>query len=505
MTPVPDSNATDDHRKPAPPAARARLRVLGVLCFIPALLAVTALVVLRVHGYWSERTAAPAAPAATAPPTASAPAARHPPHGELEENGRDPKLPTQNDRPSSEDETALLPVTRDMPIWGSENALVTVVLFGDLDCPFTRFSLRTLARIKDEMPRDVRLVFRHRPTTPGGRAVAAFAARLYERHGSPAFWRFAFRASRAPGAVTLDFVRNAAPALALTPGELKSLWQAQDESPLEADWHWAVRFAVRRTPTLFVNGQRLDELSGKAALTELIRQERRAQLSLLAEGVGRRALYRERVKNMLVGLGSEAPERQCVPLGAAPLRGALAAAPVTIVEFSDFGCPHCAALDSTLGRLLRAFPVQLRLAWKSFPIDAHPDARAAANLVEHALASGGSESFWKLHDGLYQMSAPLGAASFKPLLERLGLDADAHLEAAKSGSYDARINDDLRLGQEIGVEGVPTRFVNGRKLEGAQDFRVLEELVKSELKAVAHFTRAGFGPQRLSEALCTSE
>ena len=479
--------------------------MLGVLCLIPALLAVTTLVVLRVHRYWAERTATPFAPAATAPPAASAPSARRPPHGELEANGRDPKLPTQNDRPSSDDEAALVPLTRHMPIWGSENALVTVVLFGDLDCPFTRFSLRALARIKDEMPRDVRLVFRHRPTTPGGRALAAFAARLHERHGSPTFWRFAWRASRAPGAVTLDFVTDAAPGLALTPAELKALWQAEDEAPLEADWHFAVRFAVRRTPTLFVNGRRLDEVVGKAALTELIRQERRAQLSLLAEGVSRRALYRERVKNMLVGLGSETPERQCVPLGAAPSRGALAAAPVTIVEFSDFGCPHCAALDATLSRLLQAFPGQLRLAWKSFPIEAHPEARAAANLVAHAFASGGNDAFWKLHHGLYQMSAPLGGASFRPLLERLGLDADAHLEAAKSGSYDARINDDLRLGQELGVEGVPTLFVNGRKLEGAQDLRVLEELVKSELKAVAHFTRAGFGSQRLSEALCTSE
>jgi protein-disulfide isomerase len=414
-------------------------------------------------------------------------------------------LPTHADSPTLDDQAALLPVTPQTPIWGSESALVTVVLFGDLDCPYTRFSIRTLARIKQEMPTDLRLVFRHRPLTPGGPRLAAFAARLHDSHGAPAFWRFASLVSRESEAVSSDFITGIAPRLGLAPAEALLLFGTSDEPLLKADWDWSVRFAVRKTPTLFVNGKRSDELLNYDQLTQLVHEARRAQLSLLAQGIKKQALYRHRVQNTLVGLGSQAPERFCVPLGDAPLRGALDRASVTIVEFSDFECGYCAELQRTLARLLSAFPGQLQLAWKNFPLAVHPGARSAANLALHGLVSGGRETFWSVHDGLYQSQLQLDASTFTQLLDRLGLDAKAYIEASRQGTYDARIDDDLELAERLGVDGVPTLFVNGRKVEGAQSFGVLEALVKEELRAMAHLNRAGFRAEHLTETLCSPQ
>lgn len=478
--------------------------LLLLLLGAPALVVLAMVVALRVHGYWTERQRAPlpAAPAVAVLDSGT----RVAPHGASEPtHTRDQPLPTRADSPSLDDQAALLPVTPQTPIWGSADALVTVVLFGDLDCPYTRFSLRTLASIKHEMPKDLRLVFRHRPVTSSGRRVAAFAARLHDRHGAPEFWKFAWLASHESEPVSSDFVTGVAPVLGLAPAQALALFGASDEPLLKADWEWAVRYAVRRTPTLFVNGKRSDELLNQNELTELILEARRAQLSLLAQGVKKQALYRHRVQNTLVGLGAQPPERFCVPLGDVPLRGAVERASVTIVEFSDFECGYCAELQRTLARLLTAFPGKLRLGWRNFPLAAHPGARAAANLAQHGLASGGRETFWSLHDGLYQSRQRLDTDGFTQLLDRLGLDAKSYIEASRLGSYDARIDDDLRLGERLGVDGVPTLFVNGRKVEGAQSFGVLEALVQDELRAMARLNRAGFEPEHLNQALCSPQ
>jgi len=497
------SNRDSDRRELRAPRRFPFGLLLGFLG-TPALIVLAMFVALRVHGYWTGRQHAPL----LAPPPAPAldVGIRGAPRGAPESRHTGgPDLPIRADSPSLDDQAALLPVTPETPIWGAADALVTVVVFGDLDCPFTRFSIRTLARIKQEMPKDLRLVFRHRPVTPGGPRLAAFAARLHERHGAPVFWKFAWLLSRESEAVSSNFITSVAPRLGLAPMQALALFGASDEPLLAADWAWAVRFAVRRTPTLFVNGQRSDELLNHDELTELIHEARRAQLSLVAQGVKRQALYRHRVQNTLVGLGSQAPERSCVPLEGDPLRGALERASVTIVEFSDFECSYCAELQRTLARLLAAFPGQLRLAWKDFPLTAHGGARAAANLAHHGLVSGGQGTFWSIHDGLYQSHQPLDASGLTQLLDRLGLDAKSYVEASRLGTYDARIDDDLRLGERLGVDGVPTLFVNGRKVEGAQSFGVLEALVKEELRAMAHLNRAGFEAEHLSQALCSPQ
>ena len=91
-------------------------------------------------------------------------------------------------------------------------------------------------------------------------------------------------------------------------------------------------------------------------------------------------------------------KRETFDLKAAPLRGE-ASAPITLVEFSDFQCPHCKALQPVLEKLLDEYRGKVRLFFKNYPITrAHPDAALSAAA---ALAAGKQGKFWAFHDRLF--------------------------------------------------------------------------------------------------------
>lgn len=441
------------------------------------------------------------APVATAPVTLpQAPVQRH--HGAPSEPSPPLQLPESQGYAASEDSLATLPLEPEIPIWGGDRALVTVLLFGDLNCPFTRHMFRTLGHLKGEMPLDLRLAWRHRPTTPSGENLANFAARLHETHGAASFWRFVDVVSRRSGQLELRQVPDLAEELGLTRADLLKLVSAKATSKqVSEDLELAIRYGIRRTPTLFIDGFRVEGLVRREVLREVIEAERRAQVSALTQGVTHPALYSTRVANTFVNLGIEPPVRRCVPLGNAPARGAHDPE-VTIVVFSEFQCRFCAQMRFTLDALLKAFGKKTRVAWRNFPLDDHPEARAAANLAMHATQEADPETFWKVHNALFDAHASLGTATYGAILERLKLDKDVYLSKVEAREYDVEIDRDIELGHQLGVTSVPTTFINGRRVEGARDLLTMTGLVAEELENMRHLSTAGYAPERLEETLC---
>ena len=411
-------------------------------------------------------------------------------------------LPTGQGFAASEDSEATLPITGKIPIWGGEQALVTVLVFGDLNCPFTRHMFKTLGGIKAEMPLDLRLAWRHRPTTVGSEGLARFAARLHDSHGAKHFWRFLDALSRRSDKVSLTAVPKMAGDIGLTHAEVSALASSKlVPKQVEEDLDMAVRYGVRRTPTLFINGLRVEGLIPRETLREIIEFERRAQVSALSLGVEHHALYSTRVTNTFADLGTVPPERLCVPLGNAPTRGAQEPL-VTIVQFSDFQCSYCAQMRVTLDALLKSFGTKVKVAWRNFPLDNHAEARAAANLAMHATNEADEDAFWKVHDALFDNQASLGPSTYGHILDQLELDKGVYLGKVEAREYDVEIDRDIELGQRLGVTGIPTSFVNGRKLEGAHDLLTLTGLVAEELGNMRRLAKAGYEPGRLEQALC---
>ncbi|MHB8418985.1 MAG: DsbA family protein [Myxococcales bacterium] len=155
-------------------------------------------------------------------------------------------------------------------------------------------------------------------------------------------------------------------------------------------------------------------------------------------------------------------------------------AKVTIVEFSDFQCPYCRRQEDALHRILTDYRGKVRLVFRDFPLDGHPDAAKAAQAGACADEQG---KFWPMHDKLFENQDALSVANLKSYARELGLDGgkfDACLDGDRTLP---RIQQSLSEGEKAGVDGTPALFVNGRMLSGATSYEDLRAAVEDELAA----------------------
>jgi protein-disulfide isomerase len=140
-----------------------------------------------------------------------------------------------------------------------------------------------------------------------------------------------------------------------------------------------------------------------------------------------------------------------------PSRGP-AAAPVTIVEFTDFQCPACAAMHPIIEEVLKSYGAKVRFVMRDFPLPIHPNARKAAEAANAAHAQG---KFFEYAGLLFQRQDSLDPASLKKYATELGLDRARFDAALDKGTYAGEVQHDLLDGENYGVDQTPTIFVNG--------------------------------------------
>jgi protein-disulfide isomerase len=136
-------------------------------------------------------------------------------------------------------------------------------------------------------------------------------------------------------------------------------------------------------------------------------------------------------------------------------------APVTIVEFTDFQCPACAAMHPVLEEVLKSYSNKVRLVVRDFPLNQHENARKAAEAANAAHAQG---KFFEYAALLFKNQKALDVPSLKKYASELGLNRvrfDAELDR---GIYAAEIKKDIEDGEIYGVGSTPTIFINGLQL-----------------------------------------
>jgi protein-disulfide isomerase len=161
-----------------------------------------------------------------------------------------------------------------------------------------------------------------------------------------------------------------------------------------------------------------------------------------------------------------------------PMRGP-SNAKVTIVEFSDFQCPFCAAAVTQVNEVLKKYPKDVRLVYKQFPLDTHSQAALAA---EAALAAQAQDKFWEMHDKMYANFKSISRDKIFVWAKEIGLDTNklrADLDAHK---YAARVAAETKEGEDAGVEGTPTFFIDGRKFNSTFQADLVGPLVEKQLK-----------------------
>jgi len=162
-------------------------------------------------------------------------------------------------------------------------------------------------------------------------------------------------------------------------------------------------------------------------------------------------------------------------------------APHTVVLFADFQCTACRLARDVLAELLEPYPEQLRVVYRHFPLDQschasqsgspHPAACRASRAVEAARLVGGAAGFKAMRDLCYARLPHLDAADFPAWAAELGLDAATFRAALDAPAVNERIQADIRLGDDLGLDGVPVLFLDGRRLEHWRNAKTWETLL----------------------------
>lgn len=146
-------------------------------------------------------------------------------------------------------------------------------------------------------------------------------------------------------------------------------------------------------------------------------------------------------------------------------------AAVTLVEYGDFQCPHCARAHRVLPKVLKRLGDRARFVFRHFPLaESHPNAMHAAAAAESVAAQAGEEGFWRMHDLMYDHQRDgddsLDDAHLVHYAGQAGADpATVALDLA-GDSYEPVVKASFMTGVRSGVNGTPTFFVNGQRYEG---------------------------------------
>ncbi|PYS95253.1 MAG: hypothetical protein DMF65_14350 [Acidobacteria bacterium] len=138
------------------------------------------------------------------------------------------------------------------------------------------------------------------------------------------------------------------------------------------------------------------------------------------------------------------------------------AASVTLVEFTDYQCPSCAAEQPVLERLITEYGDRVRFVVRDFPLKMHADALKAAEAAEAAREQG---KYWDFTAILFHNQSALQINMLKQYAQVLGLDRAKFDSALDTGKFADKVQRDLADGEKVGVKGTPTLFVNGRRVD----------------------------------------
>ena len=166
-----------------------------------------------------------------------------------------------------------------------------------------------------------------------------------------------------------------------------------------------------------------------------------------------------------------------IDISESPYKGP-ADAPVVIVEYTDFQCPYCARLGSTLDQVMQLYPGKIKIVYKSFPLNSHKYAWKAATA---AVAANEKGKFWEFYKMLFDNYNRINDAKLLEIRKLFGFDRPDFDALMNSDKIRARVSADRDEGLKLGVNGTPTVFINGKRLKNKRP-EGFKEAIDAELK-----------------------
>lgn len=146
-------------------------------------------------------------------------------------------------------------------------------------------------------------------------------------------------------------------------------------------------------------------------------------------------------------------------------------APVILLEYGDYECPHSAKASLWIEQLLKEFRGNICYIYRHFPlVDIHPHSALGALSAEAAALKG---KFWEMHQILFDNYFQLSTDTILAIAEKLKLNQEEFLHALDSDDLADRVSRDLLSGEESGVTSPPAFFLNGIRMEGPISLEIL--------------------------------
>ncbi len=149
---------------------------------------------------------------------------------------------------------------------------------------------------------------------------------------------------------------------------------------------------------------------------------------------------------------------QVVDLADSPSKGP-ADARVVVVEWADFECPACRQATPYINEIVQKHPKDVRLVFKQYPLRSHEHAEDAARA---AIAAQRQGKFWEMHAALFKYVGPLDRKALLSVAKKLGLNETQFVEDMESEAVADIVARDKRQAEQLGLEGTPMIYINGR-------------------------------------------
>ena len=418
------------------------------------------------------------------------------PYSEIVKNGKTKFIPPKREAPAVSQDVYKVEIPAHAPVWGAENASVTIVLFDDFECPFCSRLYGTYEQLKKDYDGRIRIAFVNLPLGFHKKAKdAAYLAAAAHKQGK--FWEvysFLFTKQKEWNRVP-DFKEWLETNKADIPADwetLKKDMESKDiEKTVEEDIKAASALGLRGTPASFINGRFISGALPIDSFKKVIDEELKK-----AEGKGAKgdALYREIIKDGKPAVaktnGNKGEKEDPNKVYDIKLSGKEASKgaknpKVTIIEFSDFQCPFCSKAFTTVENVAGKYKNDVKIIYKNLPLGFHKEAKPAA-LFAHAVKNlYGDEKFFQLAEVLYAKQNEWKSNSeekFAGYAKEIGADwAKVKAEIAKPET-EAAVSEDIREAGNHNLRGVPAFFVNGKKVSGAKPADFFENMIESILK-----------------------
>jgi len=405
-------------------------------------------------------------------------------------------------------------VPHGMPSVGDVDALVTVLIISDFQCPFCSRVVPTLTKLLQNYGDRVRFVWANNPLPFHKQAMpAALAALAAHRQGL--FWAMHDKIFANQRKINKANLAVWAAEVGCDP----DMWRQDLADPILrqqvlTEQRSANGVGARGTPSFLINGKKISgaqpykrfatEIDQALQAAELHRDSGKSGMALVEamwterggeKGARAFAWFMAGVDPPIkapprVRKASPRPSKFLnVPIHARDqIEGNSRKALVTIVEFSDVQCPFCSRAAKTLKDLRKLYGDQVRIVYKHHPLSFHKRARPAHMAM---IAAGKQGKFLQFREKAFANQRQLTDENFKRWAAELGLRSKRFERDRKSKGLDKTIQRDMELARSLGLRGTPSFVINGRSLRGAQPLARFRKVIDEEIAKAKASGRKG--------------